>query len=185
MGLISRKLCRFLCFWLALLHSVSYFFFLYQSPSSALCTVFDSTSSNIDKVLSINPLANVFVFRDFNVHHKVWLTYSAGTDWPDELCYNFISNDLIQMVKFPTWILDCDSHSPTLLDLFLTSDASICYTIAFPPLGNSDPVVASVSIDFLSNSQWDSVSLHSLWLFSCWLGWSSWSFERCPMGGYL
>ena len=66
------------------------------------------------------------------------------------------------MVKFPTWILDCDSHSPTLLDLFLTSDASICYTIAFPPLGNSDPVVASVSIDFLSNSQWDPVSLHSL-----------------------
>ena len=32
----------YLCFRLALLHSVSYFFFLYQSPSSALCTVFDS-----------------------------------------------------------------------------------------------------------------------------------------------
>ena len=30
-----------LCFRLALLHSVSYFFFLYRSPSSALCTVFD------------------------------------------------------------------------------------------------------------------------------------------------
>ena len=32
MELISRKLCRFLCFQLALLHSVSYFFFLFQSP---------------------------------------------------------------------------------------------------------------------------------------------------------
>ena len=32
----------YLCFRLALLHSVSYFFFLYRSPSSALCTVFDS-----------------------------------------------------------------------------------------------------------------------------------------------
>ena len=31
----------YLCFWLALLHSVSYFFFLYRSPSSSLCTVFD------------------------------------------------------------------------------------------------------------------------------------------------
>ena len=55
----------YLCFQLALLHSVSYFFFLYQSPSSALCMVFDSISSNIDEVLSINPSANVFVFGDF------------------------------------------------------------------------------------------------------------------------
>ena len=47
----------YLCFRLALLHSVSYFFFLYWSPSSALCTVFDSISSNIiDEVLSINHL---------------------------------------------------------------------------------------------------------------------------------
>ena len=53
----------YLCFWLALLHLVSYFFFLYQSPL-LLCTVFDSISSNIDEVLSINPSANVFVFRD-------------------------------------------------------------------------------------------------------------------------
>ena len=72
----------YLCFRLALLHSVSYFFFLYRSPSSALCTVFDSISFNIDEVLSINPSANVFVFGDFNVHHKDWLTYSGGTDRP-------------------------------------------------------------------------------------------------------
>ena len=60
----------YLCFRLALLHSVSYFFFLYRSPSSALCTVFDSISSKIDEVLSINPSANDFVFGDFNIHHK-------------------------------------------------------------------------------------------------------------------
>ena len=29
------------------------------------------------------------------------------------------------------------------------------------------------------------ILLYSLWLFSCWLGWSSWSFERCSRGGYL
>ena len=79
----------YLHFRLALLHWVSYFFFLYQSPSSTLCTVFDSISSNIDEVLLINPSANVFVFGDFNIHHKDWLTYSGGTDWPGELCYNF------------------------------------------------------------------------------------------------
>ena len=59
------------------------------------------------------------------------------------------------MVKFPTQIPDCDSHSPALLDLFISSDASICSTMAFPPLGNSDHVVVSVSIDFPTNSQQD------------------------------
>ena len=49
------------CFRLALLHSVSYLFFLYQSLSSSLCTVFDSISSNIDEVLSINPFAVLFL----------------------------------------------------------------------------------------------------------------------------
>ena len=57
------------------------------------------------------------------------------------------------MVDFPIWIPDCDSHSPSPLDFFLSFDASICSTIAFPPLGNSDHVVVSVSIDFPSNSQ--------------------------------
>ena len=138
----------YLSFRLSLLHSVSYFFFLYRSPSSALCTVFDSISSNIDEVLSINP-SPVFVFGDFNVHHKDWLTYSSGADRPGKLCYNFsISNDLTQIVNFPTRIADCDSHSPALLDLFLYSDASICSAMAFPLLGNSDHVVVSVSIDF-------------------------------------
>ena len=68
----------YLCFRLALLHSVSYFFFLYRSPSSALCTVFDSISSNIDEVLSINPSA-VFVFGDLDVDHKDCLNCSDGT----------------------------------------------------------------------------------------------------------
>ena len=36
----------YLCFRLALLHSTSYFFLLYQLPSSALSTVFDSVSCN-------------------------------------------------------------------------------------------------------------------------------------------
>ena len=116
---------------------MSSFFFLYRSPSS-LCTVFDSISSNIDEVLSINPFANIFVFGDFNVHHKDCLAYSGGTDRSGELCYNFsISNDLTQMVNFPTRILDCDSHSPALLDLFLSSDASICSAMAFPPFYTS------------------------------------------------
>ena len=156
---LEKSADSYLCFGLALLHSVSYFFFLYRLPSSSLCTIFDSISSTIDEVSSINLSANVFVFGDFNIHHKDWLTYSRGTDRPGELCYNFsISDDLTWMVNLPTRISGCDSHSPALLDLFLSSDASIasiCSTMAFPPLGNSNHVVVSVSIDFPTNSQRD------------------------------
>ena len=62
------------------------------------------------------------------------------------------------MVNFPTGIPDCDSHRPALLDLFLSSDPSICSTMAFPPLGNSDHVVVSVSIDFSLNQKDKSAS---------------------------
>ena len=124
--------------------------------------------SNIDEVLSIYPSANVFVFGDLNVHHKDWLTYSGGTDRPGELCYNFsISNDLTQIVNFPTRIAVCDSHSPALLDLFISSDTSICSTMAFPPLGNSDHVVVSVSIDFPINSKQDTLFHHVAYDYSC------------------
>ena len=82
---LEKSADSYLCFRLALRHSVSYFFFFYRSPSSSLCKVFDSISSNIDEVLWINPSANVFVFGDFNVHNKDWLTYSGGTDRPGEL----------------------------------------------------------------------------------------------------
>ena len=61
----------------------------------------------------------------------------------------------LSQMTFHTQIPGCDSHGPALLDLFLTSDASICFTMAFPPLGNSDHVVVSVSIDFPSNCQRD------------------------------
>ena len=56
------------------------------------------------------------------------------------------------MVNFPTRIQDCDSRSLALLDLFLSSDASICSTMIFPPLSSSDHVIVSVSIDSASNS---------------------------------
>ena len=88
--------------------------------SLSLCTVFDAISSNIDEVHLINSSANVFVFGNINIHHRDWLTYSGGTYRPDEPSYNFsIPNELTQMVGFPIWIPDCDSHSFSLLDFFL------------------------------------------------------------------
>ena len=71
---------------------------------------------------------------------------------------NFVVIFLSQMtlLRWLTFLLrfQTDSHSPVVLDLFISSGASICFTMAFPPLQNSDHVVVSVSIDFPSNSQW-------------------------------
>ena len=82
--------------------AVSYFFFLYQSLSLSFCRVFYSTLSNIDEVLSINPSANVFVFGNFNVHNKDWLTYSGGTDLVNPVT---ISLSQITLIRWLTFLL--------------------------------------------------------------------------------
>ena len=62
----------YLCFRLALLHSVTCFFSLYRS-------------SNIDEILSINPSTNVLSLETSTSIIKMGLTYSGGTDRPGEL----------------------------------------------------------------------------------------------------
>ena len=77
------------------------------------------------------------------------------------------SNDLWQIVNFPTQIRDCDSGSRASLDLFLYSSARICSAIIFPPLGSYYHVDVSVSIDFPSNSK-SNVSFQRIaYDFSC------------------
>ena len=84
-----------------------------------------------------------------------------------ENCRNFsISNDVMQMVNFSNQFTNCASQSPAFLDLFLYLDASICFTMAFPPLGNSD-VVVSVSIDIKSISKRDALFYHTDYDYSC------------------
>ena len=64
------------------------------------------------------------------------------------------------------WIPDCDSPSPSLLDLFISSDTSICFTMTFPRLGNYDHAVVSVSIDFPINSKQDASFHHVAYDYS-------------------
>ena len=73
-----------------------------------------------------------------------------------------ISNELTQMANFPTWILDCDPHSPALLSLFLSSDTSICSIMTFLWLGNFDHV-----IDFPSYLQQDALFHRIVYDYSC------------------
>ena len=58
------------------------------------------------------------------------------------------------------------SLSHALLDLFISPDSSIYPTVAFPPLSNSDHVVVSVSIDFLTNSKEDASFHHIAYDYS-------------------
>ena len=47
---LENSMDSYLCFRFTFLHSVSYLFFLYRSPSSFLWMVFDAVSFNIDEV---------------------------------------------------------------------------------------------------------------------------------------
>ena len=91
----EKSVDSYLCFRLVLLHSVSYFVFPYQSPSSPLCKIFDAFSSNINEVLSIKPSANL-----------PWWTLLQLLD-------------LTQMANFSNRITDCDYHSSPVLHLFI------------------------------------------------------------------
>ena len=61
------------------------------------------------------------------------------------------------LLRWLTFLLESPTETLTVLlswiDVFF--DGSICSTIAFPPFGNSDHVVVSVSIDVPKNSKWD------------------------------
>ena len=58
----------------------------------------------------------------------------------------------ITLLRWLTFLLRSrNSHNPALLDLFISSDASIYSEMAFPPLGNSDHVLVSVFINFPTN----------------------------------
>ena len=68
---------------------------------------------------------------------------------------------LLRWLTFQLGLLTVTLTVLLFLDYFLSSDASICFTMAFSPLGNSDHAVVSVFIDFLSNSKWDT-PLHQM-----------------------
>ena len=120
--------------------------------------------------------------------HLTWMRFSQSTHLSISLSFQTLTSivrtgspflvkliDLVNsVIIFPSqmtllsWLTfllthfpDCDSHSHALLDLFLSSDAGICFIMAFPALGNSDCVVVSVSIDFPINSEWDA-PFHSI-----------------------
>ena len=111
---LEKSADSYLCFWLTLLHSLPYFFFLCPSPYSPLSAVFRANSSDIDKALLIRPSVNIFVFRGFNVHRRNWLSPSNGND------IIFLSQmPLLRWLTFLLGFLDCDCQSPAALVMYI------------------------------------------------------------------
>ena len=141
----------YLCF----LHLVPYFFFLHQSPSLSLCRVFNSISSNRDEVFLISPSANVLSMETLTPIIRTGLPILVKLiDLVNPVIIFLSQMTLLRWLTFPLEYQTVILTVLNLLDLFLFSDSSICSTMAFPPLANSDHVV-SVSIDFPLNSQHD------------------------------
>ena len=86
-----------------------------------------------------------FIFGDFNIYHKDWLTYSDGTDRLVNSVIIFISQmTLLRWLTFPLGSLTVTLTVLFFWFFFLSSDASVCSTMPFPPLGNSDHVLVLV-----------------------------------------
>ena len=135
-----------LCFWMDLLHLVSYHFFLCRLPSS-----------------SVHLLMYLSLKTSTSIKRTVWPILVELIELVN--CYNFyISNDLTQMVSFPTQIHDWLSVMLFWNYLFLDS---ICSIIVFPPFGNYNHAAVSVSIDFPSNSESDALFHRTAFGYSC------------------
>ena len=104
-------------------------FFLYQPPSSSLCTIFYSISSNIDEVFSINTSANVFALET--------LTSTIRTGLPILAELIDLVNSVIiflSRMTLPRWLTFLLRFRTVILIVllfwiyFFFSDASICST---------------------------------------------------------
>lgn len=111
-------------FWFGIFCLVSYSFFLFQLQLN----LFEVVSSNI---IIINTLPTYCLLR---------LNFHSGKDTLGEFLISFFQSitTLLKLINF----FDCDTLSPTLLDLFLSHNPSLCSTVILLPAGNADLVAA-------------------------------------------
>ena len=99
---LSIENCRFLLMILTGFTSVSVT--LLSRLSITFFVFIHSISSTIDEVISTIPSANVFVFGDFNVHHKDWLTSSGETDI-DPVNFTIMFLSQMTLLRWLTFLL--------------------------------------------------------------------------------
>ena len=86
------------------------------------------------------------------------------------------------MANFPSPIPGCDSHSPALLGLFLSSNARICSAVTFSPLEKIDYATADLS---MQTCRLGRSKLKGRYIVFCWsINYSSYSVMHCaPIQG--
>ena len=99
---LSLEKCRFLLMILTGFTSLSVT--LLSRLSITFFVFIHSISSTIDEVISTIPSANVFVFGDFNVHHKDWLTSSGETDI-DPVNFTIMFLSQMALLRWLTFLL--------------------------------------------------------------------------------
>ena len=81
-------------------------FTLMVQMKKLICLSYNSSTSSwklwrwgYNKVFSISPFADLFVFGDFDIHHKVWEIYSGGTNRTDSCLF------LLTFLQTQRWML--------------------------------------------------------------------------------
>ena len=169
-----------LCFWLALSHSaffflylVTFFLFIHGFSFYFIKHRWHSLDQHLLKCLSLETLTSMIRTGSPILVEMVDLV-------------NFvISNKRTQMVNFPTQIWEFDSHNPAILDFFFFLTLVFVLQWLSLPWEILIMLLSQFPLMFHEIHNGMPVSLRVLWVLSCWLGWSLWSFEGFSMGGYL
>ena len=169
-----------LCFWLALSHSaffflylVTFFLFIHGFSFYFIKHRWHSLDQHLLKCLSLETLTSMIRTGSPILVEMVDLV-------------NFvISNKRTQMVNFPTQIWEFDSHNPAILDFFFFLTLVFVLQWLSLPWEILIMLLSQFPFTFHEIHNGMPVSLRVLWVLSCWLGWSLWSFEGFSMGGYL
>ncbi|XP_045500113.1 uncharacterized protein LOC123697614 [Colias croceus] len=124
---------------------------LYRSHSGNDETdrLIDHIQLTADNMLNQIPSAEIVVLGDFNAHHIEWLK-SRTTDHAGKSVYDLaLAYGLTQLVASPTRIPDVEDHTPSLLDLLLTSHPDGYQVNVDAPLGSSDHCLVRSEVPIL------------------------------------
>ncbi|XP_045541866.1 uncharacterized protein LOC123723329 [Papilio machaon] len=138
---------------------------LYRSHSgnAEIDRLMEQVQTATDSVLEQIPSAEIVVLGDFNAHHAEWLG-SRTTDHAGRSVHDFaLSYDLTQLVTSPTRIPDVEDHTPSLLDLLLTSHPDSYSVSIDAPLGSSDHCLIRTTVPISRRPRLKPNGLRRVW----------------------
>ncbi|XP_045492437.1 uncharacterized protein LOC123691896 [Colias croceus] len=116
-----------------------------------------------DAALEQIPSAEIIVLGDFNAHHTQWLG-SRLTDHAGRSVYDFaLANGLRQLVSSITRLPDVVDHTPSMLDLLLTSHPNNYQVNTDAPLGTSDHCLVRSVVPILRSRRPRSGGCRRVW----------------------